>query len=383
MSGQQRAWGWAVALRGGSTIPWQGWLDQAEPGEAEPFATYLPGAQQLGLLRRANVAAQAAGRTLPRATADRILAAGVTGRGRGDLPVLGAGEPERFGPRPVDPDALPAHELLRVAAGLIADDIAAIEEAPPQRRGLAERVRDARRPQQAPFVVVGVPWRARAVTAALEAQGLRPGGRGATAYLLADDLGAVVADAWTARAFDQGGPTWQEFVEIFATAGRLPPRADLPRMAAAATQRYGADQVRVVIDTSALAAELGVPGIPEPPRLGANGVDLVRRVGQPLGGLVPSEARPRLLRGALVGRLDGRGGPTPTVPRNWETWLATQAERTHHEIAAAGYPVLGDLDRLLPGPLAQDTVEPDATEVLALALGLLLDPVRPPVKEAT
>ncbi|MFC7503904.1 hypothetical protein ACOACQ_16600 [Nocardioides sp. CPCC 206347] len=383
MSGQRRAWGWAAALRNGSTTPWQDWLNTTDPGEADPFAAYLPGAQQLGLLRRANLAAEAAGRKLPRATADRILAAGVTGRGRGDLPVAGDGEPQRFGPRPVDPDTLPEHEFLRVAAGLIADDIAAIEEAPPQRRGLVDRVRDARRPQDTPFVIVGVPWRARAMSAALAAQGRRPGGRGATAYLLADDLGTVVADAWTARAFDQGGPTWPEFVEIFATAGRLPPRADLPRMANAATQRYGAEQVRIVLDPSALAAELGVPSVPEPPRLGANGVDLVRRVGQPLGGLVPSEARPRLLRAALADRLDGRGGPALTVPAVWETWLATQAERTHHEMAAAGYPVLGDLDRLLPGPLLHDSVEPVAAEVLALALDLLIDPVRPPVKEAS
>ncbi len=116
-----RAWGWAAALREGATTPWRDWPADGS-GEGEALGDDLPGAQQLALLRRLNVAADAAGRRVPLPTADRVLAAGVSGRGRGDLPVAGADEPERFGLRPVDPDELPDDELLRVAAGLIADD---------------------------------------------------------------------------------------------------------------------------------------------------------------------------------------------------------------------------------------------------------------------
>lgn len=381
MTGQQRAWGWASALRGGDTTPWQAWLDRPD-GDGTPFASTLPGAQQLALLRRLNLAAEAAGRKVPEQVADRVLSASVSGRGRGDLPLVGEDAPERFGLRPVDPEALPDDELIRVAAGLIADDVAASAAIPAPERSLVERAREVRRPWVRSFVIVGAQWRADAVRAGLVAQGHRPGGRRPTAYLLADDLGTVLAQAWTARAFDQGGPQWADFLNGFASSGHLPPRADLPRMARSASHKYGADRVTIVLDPAALAAELGVRHLVAPPRLGAHAIDLVRRVGEPLGLLVAPDRRPHLLRSTLGDRLDGLGGPDLTVPRRWETWLGTQAERTRHEIAAAGYPVLGDLDRLLPGPLAATSVQPQDREVLALALGLLLDPVVPPTKEA-
>ena len=82
-----------------------------------------------------------------------------------------------------------------------------------------------------------------------------------------------------------------------------------------------------------------------------------------------------------LGSLDGLGGPALTVPRSREAWLSAQAERTRHELAAAGYPVLGDLDRLVPGPLPADPVVPVDAEVLALAVGLLLDPVAATTQE--
>lgn len=368
-------------MREGSTTRWQDWPDDGTT-EGEPFAADLPGAQQLGLLRRLNAAAASAGRRVPLATADRVLAAGVSGRGRGELPVLGASDaPDRFGPRPVDPDALPDDELLRVAAGLIADDVAATAGEPGPSRTLIERARAVRRPWVRPFVVVGSQWRAEYVRESLAREGHRAGGRRPTAYLLAGDLATVLAEAWTARAFDQGGPTWTDFLRNSASFGHLPPRADLPRMARSATHKYGAGKVSVVLDMSLLASELGSHGIDGPPVLGAHAIDLVRRVGEPLGLLVDKDVRPALLRATLAERLDGRGGPGLTIPPRFEGWLSTQAERTHHDLAAAGYPVLGDLDRLVPGPLPAEPVVPVDAEVLALALGLLLDPVTATTKE--
>jgi len=377
MSGRGRAWGWAAALRGGSTTPWQAW---AEDGVGEPFAERLPGAQQLALLRRLNLHAEATGRSVPAATAERVLAAGVSGRGRSDLPIAGVDD-ERFGPRPVDPDTLSDDELLRVASALIADDVAAAAGGPAPERSLIERARAVRRPWVRSFVIVGMQWRADAVRAELVAHGHRPGGRRPTAYLLADDLGTVLAQAWTARSFDQGGVTWRHFLRSFAGAGHLPPRADLARMARSAAHKYGADNVRVVLDPALLADELGVRAIAGPPHLGAHAVDLVRRVGEPLGLLVANDARPGLLHDTLGVRLAGQGGPAPTVTPRWAGWLSSEAERTRHEIAAAGYPVLGDLDQLLPRPLGTDGVAPVDAEVLSLALGLLLTPVTAPVQE--
>jgi hypothetical protein len=351
-AGRRRAWAWTAALRDGATTPWREWSH-----EGEPLAARLPGAQQLELLRRVNVAAQQQGRQVPTAVADRILAAGVSGRGRGELALEGADDDRRFGPPPVDPGALPEDELLRVAAGLVADDVARATPEPT----LVDRAK-ARMPWRRSFVVVGSQWLADAANAGLVASGHRPGGRRPTAYVLADDLATLLAHAWTARAFDQGGPRWTEFLEAFAQAGHLPPRADLARMARSAAERYDAASVTIVLDRAALVREL---------------VDLVRRVGEPLGLLVPHEQRPALLRATLAPRLDGLGGPPPTVPVRWATWLRTQAERLHHDLAAADYPVLGDLDRILPGALPDTPVLPDDAEVLDLAVGLILDPVRP------
>lgn len=374
-----RAWGWAAALREGSTTRWQDWPADGS-GDADPFRDDLPGAQQLGLLRRLNVAAERAGRRVPLATADRVLAAGVSGRGRSDLPLIGADEPVRFGARPVDPDALPDDELLRVASGLIADDVASTAH-DPEERTLVERALGVRRPWVRAFHVVGVQWRAEYARQGLIAQGHRPGGRRPTAYLLADDLATVLAHAWTARSFDQGGTTWGEFLGSSSAFGHLPPRADLARMARSASHKYGAARVTIVLDPAALATELGVRRLQAPPVLGAHAVDLVRRVGEPLGLLVDEADRPRLLRESLGRRLDGLGGPALTVPRSREAWLSAQAERTRHELAAAGYPVLGDLDRLVPGPLPAEPVVPVDAEVLTLALGLLLDPVTATTQE--
>ncbi|MCR1781209.1 hypothetical protein KVF89_01560 [Nocardioides carbamazepini] len=383
---RRRAWGWVAALRAGSTTPWLAWPTDGT-GEGDALAAELPGAQQLALLRRLNLHAAAAGRTVPTDIADRVLGAGVSGRGRSELALVGVDEPGQsreagssgqFGPRPVDPDALADDELLRVASALVADDVAVAAAVPDPEPSLVERVRSVRRPWVRSFVVVGMPWRADAVRADLTARGHRPGGRRPTAYLLAEDLETVLVQAWTSRCFDQGGATWRGFVRANAGAGNLPPRADVARMARSAAYKYGAERVRVVLDDRLMADELGVPRLGAPPRLGAHAVDLVRRVGEPLGLLVASEERPRLLRETLGERLDGRGGPPPTLPPRWDTWLRTQAERTRHDLAAARYPVLGDLDQLLPRPLGSEQsgpVVPVDAEVLSLALGLLLDPV--------
>lgn len=371
-------------MRDGSTTPWLEWPADGAAAEGEARGDELPGAQQLALLRRLNLYAAGAGRTVPTTIADRVLGAGVSGRGRSELALVGVDDPGpsdppgHFGPRPVDPDALADDELLRVASALVADDVAVAAAVPDPEPGFLERVRSVRRPWVRSFVVVGMPWRADAVRADLTARGHRPGGRRPTAYLLADDLETVLVQAWTARCFDQGGATWRGFVRANAGAGNLPPRADVARMARSAAYKYGAERVRVVLDDRLLADELGVPRLGAPPRLGAHAVDLVRRVGEPLGLLVPSEDRPALLRDTLGERLDGLGGPPPSLPPRWDGWLRTQAERTRHDLAAARYPVLGDLDQLLPRPPRRDhdgPVAPVDAEVLALALGLLLDPV--------
>ena len=121
-----RAWGWVAHLREGGTTPWHDW--SAEGPAAGPL---LPGAQQLELLRRLNLAAPAAGRRL----ADRILAAVATGRGRPDLELVGVAPARPFGFPPVDPSELSDGELLRVAVGLVADVLAGLDTPSPSGSG--------------------------------------------------------------------------------------------------------------------------------------------------------------------------------------------------------------------------------------------------------
>jgi len=78
-TGRARAWAWVAHLRSGGTTPWRAWT-AADAPDRDRFARggrYLPGAQQLELLRRLN----AAGR--PTASlVDRVLNASAPGRGR-------------------------------------------------------------------------------------------------------------------------------------------------------------------------------------------------------------------------------------------------------------------------------------------------------------
>ena len=94
----------------------------------------LPGAQQLELLRRINLRRRrAVDPQRRRRLADRVLTTSAAGRGKADLPLLGLPVPG-FGPAPVDPAELGAHELLRVASVLLADDLVALGADPVRTR---------------------------------------------------------------------------------------------------------------------------------------------------------------------------------------------------------------------------------------------------------
>ena len=114
-TGRARAWAWIAHLREGGTTPWRDWSSFS----ADDQGRYLPGAQQLELLRRLNLA----GHPSP-ALVERVLAASAPGRGRPDLELVGVDETRRFGPPAVDPAELSDDELLRVATGLLALDLA-------------------------------------------------------------------------------------------------------------------------------------------------------------------------------------------------------------------------------------------------------------------
>ena len=137
-----RAWGWVAHLRGGGTTPWLAWS-----GTAEPSAGCCPGAQQLELLRRLNLAGR------PR----RVDALGSpTGcsppaRGRPWPGRPAADRRRRVGVRPPGggPALLGAHELIRVASVLLAEDLVALGADPLPSRA-APAVATTRPPHRRP-----------------------------------------------------------------------------------------------------------------------------------------------------------------------------------------------------------------------------------------
>jgi hypothetical protein len=358
--GHRRAWGWVAHLRDGGTTPWGDWRAEAERGP------YLPGAQQLELLRRLNLAGAPSA-----ALVERVITASAPGRGTPDLELAGADSGSAFGPRPVDPSALPEAELTRVATSLIADDLVAAGTPQPREPAFV-------RPWRTRYRVVGDPWLADPVRNALTARGRPPGGRGAVVLVLGTDLATMVADVWTARAFGAGVASWREWLDPVARARSVPPRVDLPRAATAWAERVGPGRVRVVLDPAAAPRLVGVRrSLPARPRPGADAVDLARRVGAVLGILVLPQRRTELLRHTLLPRLleaPGAPGAPLAVPAEHADWALARAARMRDDLTHAGYAVHGDPDLLLPrrDQLAAATAGPTESGVLELAVRLLL-----------
>lgn len=371
-AGERRGWGWVAHLCAGGTTPWADWV-----AEGEPRGRVLPGAQQLELLRRLNVAASSAGRA-DRPDADlvrRVLEASAPGRGRPDLELVGAVDPGRFGPRPVDPADLPDDELVRVATSVLADRL--VEDGVP---GPAERGRSVAPapPWRRRHRLVGDPWLAEPARDALVARGRPPGGRGAVVLVLATDLATMLTDAWRHRVTTEGGPPWRDWLAATVARDRVPPRVDVHRAARTWVERVGPERVRLVLDQAALPRLAGTRRpLPGPPALSADGAELARRTAPVLGLLVLPERRTALLRQRLVPRLVAAGGAPLVVPPEHAAWTRRTAERLREEVRSAGYAVVGDPDALLPAPPApgqhSGATEPSEPGVLRIAVRLLLE----------
>ena len=354
-AGERRAWGWVAALRDGATTPWHEFTGAGDRGDR-----YLPGAQQLELLRRIN----AEGTPGPDLV-ERVLTASAPGRGRADLELVGAVDESRFGPKPVDPATLPDAELTRVATGLIAEDLVAAGT--PRPEPLARP-----RPWRRAYRLVGDPWLADPARAELSRRGRPPGGRRPTILVLGTDLGTMLIDAWTARAFAEGGAPWPDWLGGFAGHDRVPPRADLVAFARAWAQRVGPERVQIVIGAERVPALVGARrSLQAPPAYAADAVDLARRVSAPLGLLVLPAKRARLLRETLGPRLGAAPGLALGLPAEHVEWVRDRAARMRDALLRAGYAVHGDPDALVPDAPAEGST-PDDAGVLSLAVSLLL-----------
>lgn len=356
MTGEARAWGWVQHLRGGGTTPWAQWT-----ATGEPTAPALPGAQQLELLRRLNAAGLPSARLV-----GRVLATSAPGRGQPDLELAGVAEPSDFGPRPVDPGAVPERELLRVAAAVIAEDVVAAGLPPAPRPGVP-------RPWRTRYRLVGDPELADPLREQLVARGRPPGGRDPVVLLLAAPLDRLLADAWTRRSFDMGAPSWRTWLRQVSRHDELPVRFDPLRQARGWSGRVGRGRVQVVLDHAALPGLLGVRRpLDVPGEVPAEVPDLARRVASLLGLHVPSDQRTALLRRTLRPRLAGTPGEPLVVPEELLPWVRTHAQRVADGLRRAGYAVHGDLDDLVPG--RRTGVEaPDPAATLGVAMRLMLE----------
>lgn len=357
-SREARAWGWVAHLRDGGTTPWSAWGSDAVADEHA--SRFLPGAQQLELLRRLNE------RGLPSPElADRILATSAPGRGRPDLGLVGVLPDSGFGPPPVDPADLPPDELVRVATVLIAEDtVAAGDPLEPRTPRLLRRR----------YRVVGDPEVADPVRATLTAAGLPPGGRRATVVVAGSDLASMLGHVWTARALGAGVPPWRDWLASEVRRNALAPRVDLASLAEEWVPRVGAGRVHVVLDDPRRVARLAAGRrrqVPELRPLSADAVELARRTAPVVGTLVAPERRTALMRHRLRPVLAAHPGPGLRIPRRYDAWLREQTERLRHRLRSGNYAVHG----VLPAPARRPGVTtPDEERVLALAMQVLLGP---------
>ncbi len=399
-AGRARAWSWIAQLRAGGTAPWRSWTatdasDAAPPPRAsarahdgrslrsraspsiagtEPIAgsarsarrgRYLPGAQQLELLRRLNLA----GRPSP-ALVERVLAASAPGRGRPDLELVGVDEARRFGPPAVDPAELSDDELLRVATGLLAREMT--ESAQSHRTGRGGTTDSAqlrrKRTFRTRYELAGDPWLASGYTTQLVADGRPPGGGGRSVHVLGAELSTMLAHTWAAGAFGTGVPTWPDFLARLRARRRLPRRVDLPGVVERFRARPHTGRVGVVLDVGELPGLVGVRSLQPVSDVPAHATELARQVGSALSLLVPPAEQAALLSSVLRPRLAGVAGALPDVPAEHRDWVEDAAFGLRQRLLRARYPVVGDPDGLLP---SWSERSPDS--VLGLAIELLLE----------
>lgn len=362
--GVRRARAWAEHLREGGTTTWSDWPAPSGTAAAEdvvttPDAWDLPGAQQLELLRRVNAAGHPSP-TLARA----VLDAGAPDRGMPDRDLDGVPSGPPDGPAPVIPERLPDEELLRIATGVLADQLV-------DRPGRAVPG-PFPRPWRVRYRLVGDPALADTWREHLRLRGRPPGGRHPVVLVVGAGLEQMLVDVHRTRIAEKGVPAWWDWVDQLRFGDALPPRVDLPRVAQAWSDRVGPDRVRVVLDHSRLPRLLGVRRLPAPPA-GASGIgtEVARRVARVLGVMVPPERRRALVERVLWPAITPLAPGRPVVPEPQREWLTARAARMRDELVGAGHDVVGSPDLLL-GPATATSAATSDGELLEVATRLLL-----------
>lgn len=363
---------WLAHLRSGGNTPWRIW--SAAPHDPAPASAVrrLPDAAHLELVRQVNLRA---GSPLPDLI-DRILTTPSPGRGRHDVPVLVPQAPvPPFGARPVNPEELPAEELLRLAVGVLA-------------HLLPDLPADFRPPGKAPSPR---PWRSRfqlhgppGITATLRADLLRQGLLDTDwrthHIVLAGPVESMMAEHWAARTRSGSVLKWSALWRRAQGRDAVPAQLDPVAQAQRLVRLPGRHQVHVVVasdprSAAQLVAELlGATPLTLRPRPGVVPSDLLRRTNRllPLTG-GPDWTRLTALLAELVDdRPDGIGDAGSLgAPEDSLTWATDWADRTGSALVAgqqrAGYAVHGDPGALAPiAGLVSRQVVPEDTLALAV-----------------
>lgn len=357
---------WADHLRAGGTSTWAELLASGAASTTDSGADPLPGATQLEVTRRL------AELDLPdfAALADLVLTTAGPGRGLVDVPLPWPDAPDatRLGTPPVDPEHLPADELLRVCAGVLAA-LLADEPAEPVTRGPRPW-----RPWRRAFTLLGAPGTVATVRDALLARGLREGGSRTTWFVLGGPLEDLMTQRWSARVRAGAGVRWQRMWRTAVANDRLPPAIALPTVAGHLAEEFSPDRVHVVLAedaTTALASVaevLGVEAAEARIRYDVLGTDLLRRVNPVLGLAVGDVARRAIIDRVWpeIGEAED-SGPL-AAPAAHLDWAVRTGERMAAALSDARYAVHGDPALVVPTRRAGVRCAPDADDVLAHAL---------------
>ncbi|MCW2752670.1 MAG: hypothetical protein JWQ32_81 [Marmoricola sp.] len=357
---------WAADLRDGSTQRWADFRVGARPASPAPADGPLPSAAQLELVRRLDKDLPSFGHL-----ADLVLATAGPGRGLVDVPLPGG--PAGFGTPPIEPDALPADELVRIACGVLVTLL--IRDVP----AAAPPPSFAWRPWRRGVTVLGAPLTAAVLRDELRARGIRDGGRHPTCVVLGGPLDRLMAERWSARVAAGGGMRWQRLWESAIAQDRLPPGIQLGTIAARLSEQFGAANVHVVLAADqaaavALAGELlGLDLPPAVPRPGSGvlATDLLRALNPLLVLNVGEDGRDRLADQVWPGLAGVESDLELAPPPGKVEWAQTMAERVISDLRVGDYAVHGDPDTVVPVRRTSTRSNVDPEDVLEFALGVL------------
>lgn len=362
-AGRVRAW--ADHLRDGSRQTWTEFLGTPAAPADDRGGAPLPGAAQLELVRRL----AGADADLPRFAdlADLVLTTAGPGRGLVDTPLPWPSS-RAVGTPPVEPDRLPAEELLRASAGVLARLLAPEADLAPPRPSRP------RRPWRRGFTLLGAPTTVELVRTALLERGLREGGARTTWFVLGGPLEDLMAQRWSARVRAGAGLRWQRLWRTSATNDRLPPGIALASIAQHVADEFDPSRVHVVLTddpttTLARVSEvLGVPGGPLEPRADVLATDLLRRVNPVLGLAIGDVARRHVVDRVWPQISAGEQTAPLGAPLAHLDWAIAAGERMAGALSSARYAVHGDPAIVVPTRRAGVRRAPDPDDVLAHAL---------------